>query len=73
MYPKVYHEACNYLVSYGAHGPHRQAGRDKIAKALRWAHKAHGRDRAARERSHMLFISGMFPEKPKAIAKAKGE
>ncbi len=62
-YLNSYHIACNYLVHQGAHGRNRQAGRNMIAHALRELRRQHGHKQAHHERRHMLFISGMFPEK----------
>jgi len=63
MYPRVYHDAINHLIAFGGHGGDRLAGRKLIARALRYMRNHYGRERAQRERYHMLFISGQFPVK----------
>jgi hypothetical protein len=63
-YPPIYHKACHHLVAFGAHGGDRHRGRLLIARALKALRSQHGRDKARHERQHMLFISGIFPEKP---------
>lgn len=65
-YSNRYHAACNYLIAFGAHGPRRAEARRTIAGALWDLRHAHGRERARRERMHLLFISGMFPTKDEA-------
>lgn len=64
-YTRTYHDAINHLVAFGAYGgnrKNRKKGRDLIARALRQL-RTYDRDRAQRERMHMLFISGQFPVK----------
>ena len=63
QYTPAYHAACNHLVAFGGHGGDRAKGRALIARALRDLRKQYGRERAARERRHLLFISGQFPVK----------
>lgn len=62
-YTRTYHAAINHLIAFGGHGGDTAAGRNLIARALREL-RAVDRDRAQRERMHMLFISGQFPVKP---------
>jgi hypothetical protein len=62
MYPQSYHAACNHLVSFGGHR-FAQAGRLKVARALRDLRRIMPREQVQRERYHMLFISGQFPVK----------
>jgi hypothetical protein len=62
-YPKSYHAACNHLVAFGGHGGNPAHGRRLIARALVDLRRTFGRERARRERMHMLFISGQFPVK----------
>lgn len=66
QYTKAYHDACSFLVGFGAHGgtaEQRRWARSRIAQALVDLRRAHGRERAQSERRHMLFITGMFPVK----------
>ncbi len=62
-YPLVYHKAITHLVAHGGHGGDTAKGRLLCAQALRAIRNKYGRERAKRERYHMLFISGMFPIK----------
>ena len=62
-YPASYHRAVNHLIAHGGHGGNTANGRAKIALALRDLRRIFGRERAQRERRHMLFISGQFPVK----------
>ena len=62
-YPKSYHIACRYLVSFGAHGATSNAGRKYVANALRDLRRDFGSEFARKERNHLLFISGEFPVK----------
>jgi hypothetical protein len=62
-YPQVYHLACNHLVAFGGHGGDTRLGRKLCADALRAIRAKFGRERAQRERFHLLFISGQFPVK----------
>ena len=62
QYTRTYHNAINHLIAHGGHGGDRAKGRLLIANALRQL-RAYDRDRAQRERLHMLFISGQFPVK----------
>ena len=64
-YPLVYHKAIAHLVAFGGHGGDPVRGRRLIAQALKALRAKYGRERAASERRHMLFISGQFPVKPK--------
>jgi hypothetical protein len=65
-YPPAYHAACAHLVAFGGHGGDRLKGRRTIAAALRALRHKYGREFAARERRHLLFISGQFPVKRNA-------
>ena len=59
-YAPVYHAACRELVDFGASRPERaNAARTLIARALKSVPKASRQ----RERYHLLFISGHFPDK----------
>lgn len=61
MYPRAYHDALNHLIEHGFSPSNH--GRTLMARAL-WALRAKfGRERARRERLHMLYIVGMWPEK----------
>jgi hypothetical protein len=63
-YTPAYHAACRKLVSFGAPRPERsKAARKTIAQALRDVRRGHGRAAARRERYHLLFIAGHFPDK----------
>lgn len=62
-YPQSYHDACNHLVAFDGHGGNTKAGRVKCARALWELRKRFGRERAAWERRHMLYITGQFPVK----------
>ena len=63
-YPTIYHRAVNHLVVFGGHGGDTHKGRMLCAAALRALRVKLGRESAAHERRHMLFISGQFPVKP---------
>jgi hypothetical protein len=63
-YPSTYHAACRELVAFGASVPERTTyARRIIARALWDIRRQYGRDRAVRERYHLLFIAGHFPDK----------
>ena len=62
-YPQVYLSAITHLITHGGHGGDTKKGRLLCAQALRAIRSQYGRERAARERYHMLFISGQFPIK----------
>jgi len=63
VYSSGYHAAVNHLVAFGGHGGDRKRGRHLIAVALWGLRRQFGRERARRERLHMLYISGQFPVK----------
>ncbi len=63
QYFPSYHAAVNHLIAHGGHGGNTTHGRNLIARALRDLRVGFGRERAQRERRHMLFISGQFPVK----------
>ena len=61
-YSKQYHCAINHLIEYGIHGGNTNEGRNKIAIALRQL-RIIDRNKAQRERHHMIFICGSMPVK----------
>lgn len=63
-YTRTYHAACNELIAHGASKPERaNNARRLISRALWELRKQYASERARRERYHMLFISGHFPDR----------